>query len=403
MRHTKKFIMIFFVAMTVFGILGAVSANIYMDYVRKTTDNKLIRIINNVREEYPDVTDVEIAKILNDKTDDVYTVEMLKHYGISEDKWLVLTNQELKSKAVVNNVLLFLLGGLSLFGIFLIYLRFQKRELTRITNYLAKINNGHYDLNLRYNSEGASSILENEIYKTTVHLRESCEMSLKDKMILKDSISDISHQLKTPLTSIMIMVDNIIDDKDMPEEIKDEFMADIKKSTVHISFLVQSLLKLSRLDANAVDFMKKPENISEIFRDCMKKTELLAEVREVNVLVNSDNTDLICDKKWITEALTNIVKNCIEHTDRNGSVTLSAEDSKFDTKIIISDTGCGISEKELPHIFERFYKTKNSSDDSIGIGLSLSKAIVEKHNGYIIVDSEVGKGTVFTIKFLKNL
>ena len=142
---------------------------------------------------------------------------------------------------------------------------------------------------------------------------------------------------------------------------------------------------------------------SEIFRDCIKKTELLAEVREVNVLSKSDKTSLICDKKWITEALTNIIKNCIEHTDRNGSVTLSSKDSRFDTKIIISDTGCGISEKELPHIFERFYKTKNSSDDSIGIGLSLSKAIIEKHNGYIIADSEVGKGTTFTIKFLKNL
>ena len=403
MRHTKKFIMIFFVAMTVFGILGAVSANIYMDYVRKTTDNKLIRIINNVREEYPDVTDIEIIKILNDKTDDVYTVAMLKHYGISEDEWLVLANREIKSKAVVNNVLLFLLGGLSLFGLFLIYLRIQKREMTRIINYLVKINNSNYDLNLKYNSEGVSSILENEIYKTTVHLRESCDTSLKDKMILKDSISDISHQLKTPLTSIMIMVDNIIDDKDMPEEIREEFMADIKKSTVHISFLVQSLLKLSRLDANAVDFTKKPEDINEIFRDCIKKTELLAEVREVNVLSKSDKTSLICDKKWITEALTNIIKNCIEHTDRNGSVTLSSKDSRFDTKIIISDTGCGISEKELPHIFERFYKTKNSSDDSIGIGLSLSKAIIEKHNGYIIADSEVGKGTTFTIKFLKNL
>jgi len=268
---------------------------------------------------------------------------------------------------------------------------------------VVKINNSNYDLNLKYNSEGVSSILENEIYKTTVHLRESCDTSLKDKMILKDSISDISHQLKTPLTSIMIMVDNIIDDKDMPEEIREEFMADIKKSTVHISFLVQSLLKLSRLDANAVDFTKKPEDINEIFRDCIKKTELLAEVREVNVLSKSDKTSLICDKKWITEALTNIIKNCIEHTDRNGSVTLSSKDSRFDTKIIISDTGCGISEKELPHIFERFYKTKNSSDDSIGIGLSLSKAIIEKHNGYIIVDSEVGKGTTFTIKFLKNL
>lgn len=403
MRHTKKFIMIFFAAMTVFGILGAVSANIYMAHVRKTTDNKLIRIINNVREEYPDVTDIEIIKILNDKTDDVYTVEMLKHYGISEDEWLVLANRETKSKAVVNNVLLFLLGGLSLFGLFLIYLRIQKREMTRIINYLVKINNSNYDLNLKYNSEGVSSILENEIYKTTVHLRESCDTSLKDKMILKDSISDISHQLKTPLTSIMIMVDNIIDDKDMPEEIREEFMADIKKSTVHISFLVQSLLKLSRLDANAVDFTKKPEDINEIFRDCIKKTELLAEVREVNVLSKSDKISLICDKKWITEALTNIIKNCIEHTDRNGSVTLSSKDSRFDTKIIISDTGCGISEKELPHIFERFYKTKNSSDDSIGIGLSLSKAIIEKHNGYIIADSEVGKGTTFTIKFLKNL
>ena len=403
MRHAKKFIIIFFVSMAVLGILGAFSANTYMNVIRKSTDNTIIRIISNVCEMYPDITNVEIVKILNDKSDDFYTVDMLRHYGITENEWSILKNEEMKHTLVVSNVLFFLLGGFSLFGLFLIYLRVQQNEVRRITNYLVKINNGQYDLNLRYNSEGVISILENEIYKTTVHLRESCEASMKDKMILKDSISDISHQLKTPLTSIMIMVDNIIDDKDMPEEIKDEFIADIKKSTVHISFLVQSLLKLSRLDANAVDFTKKPENIRDIFSDCMKKTELLAEVREVNVSAGSEDIDLICDKKWITEAFTNIVKNCIEHTNRNGSVTLLAKDSRFDTKIIISDTGCGISEKELPYIFERFYKTKNSSEDSIGIGLSLSKAIIEKHNGYIIADSEVGKGTTFTIKFLKNL
>ncbi len=390
--------------MVIFAVLGSVSAGIYMNSVRQNDNAAILHIITAIRQKYPAVSEIDIVKILNDKTDDSGTQQMLKKYGISENDWIFPKNETVQFAAVINNVLLFMLGGAVIFAVFLVYVKRQNRDILQITGYLSKINSGHYDLCLAENAEGEMSILKNEVYKTTVNLREQYQNSLHDKISLKDSISDISHQLKTPLTSLMLMLDTIIDTPDMPDNMKREFLCDMKNSTEHISFLIQSLLKLSKLDANSVDFLKKTENMQDLLNDCIKKTELLAEIREVNVSVRcKNNHSLFCDKKWLTEALTNIIKNCIEHTPSGGSVTLSADEGKFYTKITVSDTGCGISREELPHIFERFYKTKNSSANSIGIGLSLAKSIIEKHDGYIMVDSQLGVGTVFTIKFLKNL
>ena len=195
------------------------------------------------------------------------------------------------------------------------------------------------------------------------------------------------------------MVDNLLDDENMPEDIRREFLSDIRRSSGNISFLVQSLLTLSKLDADSIELKSKPENLADIFDDCIQNTAILAEIRRVNVTADCENVILKCDRKWLGEALSNIVKNCIEHTPEGGSVTLKAEQNKLYTKLTIEDTGCGIAPEDFPHIFERFYKGKNSDKGSIGIGLAMSKAIIEKAGGFITADSKMDKGSKFTIKY----
>lgn len=215
-------------------------------------------------------------------------------------------------------------------------------------------------------------------------------------------MSDISHQLKTPLTSIIVMVENILDDDDMPLEIRREFLSDIKHNTSTVSFLVQSLLTLSKLDAEAIRFKYADVDVKSIIDECIKNTAVMAEICNVSVETLCDDTyKLNCDKKWLCEAVTNIIKNCIEHS-QNGNIKITADQNKLYTKISIKDNGSGITKEDLPHIFERFYKGKNSSDDSVGIGLSLAKTIIEKQGGYISVSSELNKGSEFVIKFFNN-
>ena len=242
------------------------------------------------------------------------------------------------------------------------------------------------------------SQLQSEIYKTTVMLKEQADNSQKDKENLKQSLSDISHQLKTPLTSIMVMLDDIIEDENMPEDIKRDFLNDIRRSSNSISFLVQSILTLSKLDANSIVLKSRTENVKKILDECVKNTEVLAEIKGVETSVECDDSlTLSCDFKWLCEAITNIVKNCIEHTIEGGFVKLKAEKTSLCTKITVTDNGCGIAKEDLPHIFERFYKGRNSDENSVGIGLALAKTIIEKSGGSIYADSEQGKGTKFTI------
>ena len=326
---------------------------------------------------------------------------MLKKYGIETDAdWLVNRNGELETGIIAANSFMSAFSCVALCAVFIVYCIKRKRETHKITEYIAQINKKKYDLAIDENSEDEMSALKNEIYKTTVMLKEQSENSLKDKQNLKDSLSDISHQLKTPLTSIMIMLDNITDNEDMPTEVRTESLNNIRHETNSINFLVRSILTLSKLDANSIVLKSRPEYLSKIIEECRQNTAVLAEIKEVEVITECDKSiTLNCDFKWLCEAVTNIVKNCIEHTPRGGTVKIAAEQNRLYTKISISDNGSGIDQKDLPHIFERFYKGKNSDENSVGIGLALAKTIVEKGGGYLSVDSCADKGSTFVIKY----
>ena len=368
---------------------------IYKQYKTYTYNfnQKIAGIIDNVLEKYPDIEKREIVEILNssDKTNN----EILREYGIELDKdSVILENNTDFQKFIIIDVSTLIVFILILSIIVFKYNHSESKKINEITKYIEEINRGNYKLNIEENTEDELSILKNELYKITIKLKEVAENSQKDKTTLKDSLSDISHQIKTPITSILIMLDNILSDENMPE--------DIKKEIVNIKFLVESILKLSKIDSNSIKFIKKEVFIKDIINEAVKNVSMLSELKNIEIIVlGDDSIKTICDLKWQVEAITNILKNCIEHSYENKKIYINYNQNNMYTELKIEDNGTGIDAKDLPHIFERFYKGKNSSSDSVGIGLALSKSIIESNNGYIQVDSKLNKGTTFIIKYLK--
>lgn len=401
MKNAQKFVCAGLAVTIVFCVISAVFTFIGLENIRKTSNDTINQLVNILLEKYPDVSEKEVAEILNNKTEYTDNSEFLNKYGIYPEKDWVSYNNQGSYKYVILSVSVCIAFGLAFAVLFLGYLKIQKKQTMEIAKRIERINLGDYSLQIDRNSEDELSLLDNQIYRTAVKFREQAENSNKDKENLQKSLSDISHQLKTPLTSIIVMVDNILDDDDMPLEIRREFLNDIKHNTNTISFLVQSLLKLSKLDAEAVKFRYEQVDVKSIIDECIKNTAVMAEI--LGVRLETDCNDIIfnCDRKWLCEAVTNIIKNCIEHS-QNGNIKITADQNKLYTKISIKDNGSGITKEDLPHIFERFYKGKNSSDDSVGIGLSLAKTIIEKQGGYISVSSELNKGSEFVIKFFNN-
>ena len=375
----------------------------YFYQYRKYTNNfnsKIATIVSNLTKEYPNLTESEIFQVLNNEESS--SNKLFEEYGIELEKESIVIENDKNFKAfIMANTIFIILFSVIIVCVFLHYNKSKDKKLNEITKYIEEINNKNYKLDIEDNSEDELSILKNEIYKTTIMLKESAENSKEDKIKLKDSLSDISHQLKTPLTSITILLDNIIENATMDNETKNEFVKDIKREITNINFLVQALLKLSKLDANSVKFINRDVKILDIVNDSIKNIDVLCDLKNINIEVNgNNNAKIYCDLKWQVEAVTNILKNCVEHSKNNSQIQINYEKNKVYSQIEIIDNGGGIDKEDLPHIFERFYKGKNSSSESIGIGLALSKSIIENNNGYISAESELGQGTKFTIKYM---
>ena len=216
-----------------------------------------------------------------------------------------------------------------------------------------------------------------------------------------DAIADISHQLKTPLTSMIVMNDLLKTEEDNEKRI--EFLNTQSNQLDRMSWLIQTLLKLSKIDAGTIAM--KPEEIKadELIKEVIKPFEIQMDLKNITYSQNDSDMTFKCDKNWTIEALQNIVKNCIEHMDNGGSLVINVSDTNIFRQIEIKDTGCGILDEDLPHIFERFYKGKNAGKDSVGIGLALSKSIITSQHGDIIVESKEGEGTTFFVRFYKTI
>ena len=371
-----------------------------------TLNEKIAEIIGKISESHPEIDSREIIEILNSaKNTEQYEKgkKELSKYGMEIDKInsIKLIENQMKTNLKLN-VLIILLVSILWMTIIVLYLRKRDKKIKQITNYINQIKNKKYDLNIEENTEDELSNLKNELYKITIMLKEESEISKKDKENLKMSVEDISHQLKTPLTSITIMLDNLKDNPNMEEKTKQKFIFEISKQVEWINWLVISMLKLSKLDANVVQFYDEKINLNKFIGEIIKNLEIPIEVKNQKIIIDGDsNVSFIGDYKWQQEAITNIIKNCIEHNTNNGAIYINYEENSLFTKITIRDEGEGIPKEDLKHIFERFYRGKNSSENSVGIGLALAKNIIEKNNGMINCKSELDKGTEFVIKYMK--
>ena len=361
----------------------------------KNYNDKINSIISNIKNKYPNIEESDIIEIINNEED---SEDILSKYGIDS----ITKNDKVNNKIRIISLIIIITFDLLIILIFYLYDKNKSKKIKEITKMISKINNRQFDIDINDFNEGELSILKNEISKTTTMLRQVADNSVKDKLNLKDSLGDISHQLKTPLTSITIMIDNILDNPDMDEKTRKKFLINIKREILNINFLVMSLLKLSKFDANVVKFNKESVYLKDIIIESIKNVSMIKELKNITIKVSgNDNIKLLCDFKWQVESITNILKNSIEHTSEYGTVEVNYSENKLYTRILIKDNGKGIDSGDLPHIFDRFYKGKNGSDDSFGIGLSLSKTIIEKEGGSITVKSTPNIGTIFTIKYLK--
>lgn len=361
----------------------------------KNYNDKINSIISNIKNKYPNIEESDIIEIINNEED---SEDILSKYGIDG----ITKNDKVNNKLRIISLIIIITFDSLIILIFYLYDKNKSKKIKEITKMISKINNRQFDIDINDFNEGELSILKNEISKTTTMLRQVADNSVKDKLNLKDSLGDISHQLKTPLTSITIMIDNILDSPDMDEKTRKKFLINIKREILNINFLVMSLLKLSKFDANVVKFNKESVYLKDIIIESIKNVSMIKELKNITIKVSGDdNIKLLCDFKWQVESITNILKNSIEHTSEYGTVEVNYSENKLYTRILIKDNGKGINSDDLPHIFDRFYKGKNGSDDSFGIGLSLSKTIIEKEGGSIIVKSTPNIGTIFTIKYLK--
>lgn len=361
----------------------------------KNYNDKINSIISNIKNRYPNIEESDIIEIINNEED---SEDILSKYGIDS----ITKNDKVNNKIRIISLIIIITFDSLIILIFYLYDKNKSKKIKEITKMISKINNRQFDIDINDFNEGELSILKNEISKTTTMLRQVADNSVKDKLNLKDSLGDISHQLKTPLTSITIMIDNILDSPDMDEKTRKKFLINIKREILNINFLVMSLLKLSKFDANVVKFNKESVYLKDIIIESIKNVSMIKELKNITIKVSGDdNIKLLCDFKWQVESITNIFKNSIEHTSEYGTVEVNYSENKLYTRILIKDNGKGIDSDDLPHIFDRFYKGENGSDDSFGIGLSLSKTIIEKEGGSITVKSTPNIGTIFTIKYLK--
>jgi len=301
----------------------------------------------------------------------------------------------------IGQVLLVSLTAMLLIGSSLIFTWWRYKEIEKLSGYLRRICGGDMSLDIRDNQEGELSILKNEIYKVTLMLTEHKELLKRDKVHLTDAISDISHQLKTPLTSMMVMAD-LLGNSSLSEEKRMEFTTNIQRQLERIEWLVSSLLKLSKMDAGTILFKKDEVNVKSLVEKAIQPLLIPMDIKEQTLVIEGDEiVTFRGDSHWTQEALINILKNGVEHTRAGGELTITFSENALFTEIVIADNGEGIPKTDLPYIFRRFYRGTNASVESVGIGLAMAHSIVTSQNGTIEVKSENGVGTRFHIKFYK--
>ena len=290
--------------------------------------------------------------------------------------------------------------GVLLFFLWFVDMQRRYRHMQRMAQEIDLILHGRAAGMLSEYEEGDISILRNEIAKMTVMLRQQAEQLGDEKHKLADALADISHQIRTPLTSLNLMLEALKKEDD--EEKKSRIIFDMRRQLERIDGLVVSLLKLAKMDAGTIKLQKSQVKLGELVKAALQPVEIMLELKEITTKIDVRGS-FIGDKEWSSEALTNILKNCMEHTADGGTITVSGYENAVHTELVIEDSGSGIAADDIQHIFERFYRADPArSQGGYGLGLSIAKSIVDTHKGQISVSSSPETGTVFTVIFPKK-
>ncbi|MCH5278688.1 MAG: HAMP domain-containing histidine kinase [Christensenellaceae bacterium] len=274
------------------------------------------------------------------------------------------------------------------------------KRMSELASEIDLIISGKQELNIQKYAEGEFSILECEITKLTVRLREQAELLRADKLRLADSIADISHQIRTPLTTLNLSA-AALRDPSLTEEKRNEHLLKIHRQLVRIDWLVSALLKIARFDADAVELKHERIELKRLIE--LSSEPLLIPMELKNQTLNFEASGFMTgDLSWTAEAISNILKNCTEHMGA-GKINVFAHENPLYSEIIIHDSGCGIAKEDLPHLFERFYRGKNPSENGVGIGLALSRMIITRQNGTIKAENHRDGGAMFTVRFYKGI
>lgn len=405
-RQLKRVIIpVVIITLVIISLVAVASAGIQQAY-RRSVNAETARLLGVMLAENPEIDTGEMIQALQQSDKDSENFkrgeELLRSYGyLSSD--IVAPSAAGLSK----NTTFLLISGVSGFALIVVlYFCFydwrEERKINQLVTYLQNLKERIYDLKLEENSEDELSLLTNEIYKITVLLKEAAENNRLRSQNLETALADISHQLRTPLTSLQVMIDNIYDDPDMPLAVRQDFLRGASRQIESMSALVMTLLNLAKFDNGSIKLHSQPVQAGELLKEVRQNLSVLSELDEVSIeLTGALSAEAKLDRRWQREALTNIVKNCIEHSPSGSKVHINVTDCPLFLNIIIKDEGEGIAQADLHHIFERFYKAKNSAAGSVGIGLAFAKTVIEADHGQISVKSRQGEGTTFDIKYFK--
>ncbi|EQF25602.1 his Kinase A domain protein [Clostridioides difficile CD160] len=400
-RFLSKYIVLMFVAITISIGLSIINMDITKGMIVKNNQ----AIIGTLSSKYPNLEREIVDIITQGKSirNIDYGEKILSKYNY--DKSIKINAEPIISKLVLEtiktNIILVCIIFILIFILIASYFKVMYNDLSDMTKYVYYSSEGKaFDMKNK-NQEGQVGLLKTELLKMTTILNEKVELLKSEKIFLNNTISDISHQLKTPMTSLIMLNDLLYND--VPYEVKIDFLDKIKNQLNRMDWLIKSMLKLSKVEAKVIKFKKDKIKFSELIHRAMQPMKIPMETKNQKLTIEgNDNVSYIGDIDWSVEALVNIIKNCIEHTPEFGNISMTYKENPLFSELIIKDDGEGIDKKDIPHIFKRFYRGRSSSkEDSVGIGLAMSKSIIESQNGDIYVNSEKGKGTEFHIIFHK--
>jgi len=392
-------------ALSLAALLLAAAVSLAMTvYINGALAQTYAGIVGTVAQKYPQAEAQVVQDLRSPGADSVNLgTQVLAKYGIggwsaSDTGVAVGLLARLLPVALV-------LVGLVCTGFVLLLVRYQRAvsaQVAGLSAYLRQIESGDYALDVRDNGEGSFSLLKNDLYKVTVRLREQAELLQKDKTALSNLIADISHQIKTPLTSSGVLADLLADDP--PEDDRRAFVERLRAQIGRVQWLVAALLKLARLDAGTAVFKSEPVDMHRLIDRALEPLQIPLEIKKQRVEVyGDDGASFTGDLNWSAEALTNVVKNCVEHTPEGGKIEIAYAANALYAEITVSDDGEGIAGADMPNIFNRFYRAANAGENSVGIGLALAKAIFNAQGGDIAVHSQRGMGTRFEIRLFRGV